>query len=162
MSSSNLLPKPTSFWMDLALSLARSAAKRGEVPVGALIVHQQRLLCTAFNQREQLTNACAHAEVLVIQRACELLQKWRLSDCELYVTLEPCPMCAGAIINARIPKVFYAAKDPKAGAMGSLFQMHDDDRLNHRVSVDWGVRDQASATLLKDFFRARRQKQKQP
>ncbi len=144
------------FWMNLALSLAETAARRDEVPVGAVVVRNGQLLTTAFNLRESTKDACAHAEILAIHKACSLLGRWRLFDCELYVTLEPCAMCAGAIINARMAKIYYATKDPKAGAMGSLYDLHADKRLNHQVMIETDIESERSAALLKGFFRARR------
>lgn len=145
-------------WMRLALLLAETAGAAGEVPVGALLVHHERgLLAAAYNGREQTKNALYHAEMAVIDAGCRALGGWRLPDCTLYVTLEPCPMCAGAIWNARIPRVVYGAKDSRAGAMGSVFAMQSYP-LNWKPSVESGVLEDACRTVLQTFFRARRKK----
>mgnify|MGYP003393564813 CR=1 FL=1 len=143
-----------------ALKLAAHAAQLGEVPVGALIVSQDQVLGSGFNQRESLNNPLAHAEILAIETAAKAKQAWRLSDCTLYVTLEPCPMCAGAILNSRISRVVYAAPDPKAGAAGSLFNLLQDSRLNHRCEVSPGICQKESAELLSSFFLNLRRKKK--
>ena len=143
-----------------ALNLAAHAAQLGEVPVGALIVSQDQVLGSGFNQRESLNNPLAHAEILAIETAAKAKQAWRLSDCTLYVTLEPCPMCAGAILNSRISRVVYAAPDPKAGAAGSLFNLLQDSRLNHRCEVSPGICQKESAELLSSFFLNLRRKKK--
>ena len=144
------------FWMQKALELAQQAAKIGEVPVGAILVKDNVCIASAHNQREQSGNPIAHAEMLVIQEASQKLANWRLTDTALYVSLEPCPMCAGAIVLARIPKVVYAAHDPKAGAAGTLFNIVQDPRLNHQVELISGVCAEQSSTLLKSFFKKRR------
>lgn len=140
-------------WMKIALEEASKAATLGEVPVGSLIVKGDELLGTAHNLRESQQSPIAHAEVLAIQQAASKLNSWRLLDCTLYVTLEPCTMCAGAIINARIPRLVYGTKDPKGGAVASLYQITEDSRLNHQVLVTEGVLADECAHLLKDFFR---------
>ena len=142
--------------MKKALELAAQAAEIGEVPVGAVLVKEDTLIAGAHNLRERLGNPIAHAEMRVLQAASEKLGNWRFVDTTLYVTLEPCPMCAGAIVLARIPKVVYAAADPKSGAAGSLYNILQDPRLNHRVEVVSGLFAEKSATLLKSFFRSRR------
>lgn len=142
--------------MQIALSLAETAAARQEVPVGAVVVCEGKLIATGFNLRETHANPCAHAEILAIQAACETLGRWRLSDCELYVTLEPCLMCAGAISQARLKEVYYGAADPKAGAMGSLYRVHEDTRLNHRLPVTPGLMAEPCGAILSNFFRAKR------
>jgi tRNA(adenine34) deaminase len=116
--------------MGLALQEAEQAMAEDEVPVGAVIVHEERIIASAHNQREQLRDPTAHAEMIAITQAAESMGDWRLQNCTLYVTLEPCPMCAGAIVQARIPVVVYGATDPKAGAVASLYQVLNDDRLN--------------------------------
>ena len=143
-------------WMRRALEQASQASVADEVPVGAVIVHGSRMIAAAHNQREMLHDPTAHAEMLAITQAAEALNDWRLEDCTLYVTLEPCPMCAGAILQARIPRVVYAAADPKAGAVESLFQLLNDARLNHRCQVTGGVLADQGAGLLTDFFRQKR------
>ena len=146
------------FWMEHALALARQAAEKGEVPVGAILVRGDVCIAEAYNLREQHGSPIAHAEMLVIQAASEKIGNWRFTDTTLYVTLEPCPMCAGAVVLARIPKVVYAAKDPKAGAAGTLYNILQDERLNHRVELVSGVLADESSALLKSFFQQRRRK----
>ena len=141
-----------------ALELARQAAENGEVPVGAILVSGDVLIAEASNLREQRGNPIAHAEMLAIQAASKKIGNWRFTDTTLYVTLEPCPMCAGAIVLARIPKVVYGATDPKSGAAGTLYNILQDERLNHRVEVISGVLAEESSTLLKSFFQQRRHK----
>ena len=144
------------FWMRHALELARQAAENGEVPVGAILVSDDILIAEASNLREQRGNPIAHAEMLAIQAASEKIGNWRFTDTTLYVTLEPCPMCAGAIVLSRIPKVVYGATDPKSGAAGTLYNILQDERLNHRVEVVSGVLAEESSALLKSFFQQRR------
>lgn len=144
-------------WMRLALAEARQAAAEDEVPVGAVIVHDQRVIAAAHNQRESLRDPTAHAEMIAITQAAEALSSWRLENCALYVTLEPCPMCAGAIVQARIPWVIYGAADPKAGAVDSLYRLLADPRLNHRCQTVSGVLGQECGLLLAQFFRAKRE-----
>ncbi len=144
-------------YMRLALQEARQAAEEGEVPIGAIIVHGSQIVAAAHNQREQLRDPTAHAEMIAITQAAEALGSWRLVDCTLYVTLEPCPMCAGAIVQARIPWVVYAATDPKAGAVDTLYRLLNDARLNHQAQVVSGVLAQPCGAVLTDFFRRQRQ-----
>lgn len=143
------------YFMHLAMVEAKAAAEKGEIPVGAVIVRDGRIIATAGNGRETDKSALAHAELTAIGKACEALGGWRLTGCTLYVTLEPCPMCAGAIVNARIPRVVYGATDPKAGAMGGLFDMNLQP-LNHHPEVTAGVLGDECAELLRAFFRERR------
>jgi len=143
-------------WMREALEVARQGAAVGEVPVGAVIVKDGVALARAHNQREQTKDPTAHAELLAIRAASASIGDWRLIDTTLYVTLEPCPMCAGAIVLARIPRVVYAASDAKSGAAGTLFNLLQDERLNHRVDVIRGILAEESSNLLKSFFRERR------
>ena len=143
--------------MELALAEAEAAAAEDEVPVGAVVVSLGRgVLGRAHNQREQLRDPTAHAEMIAITQAADALRSWRLDDCVLYVTLEPCPMCAGAIVQARVPLVFYGCTDPKAGACHTLYHITDDARLNHRCEVTGGVRAEECADLLRRFFQERR------
>ncbi len=143
-------------WMDQALRLALRAYDLGEAPVGAVVVRDGEILGKGYNHVETLKDPTAHAEVLAITAAAATLgQKW-LEGCTLYVTLEPCTMCAGAIVLARIPVLVFGAYDTKAGACGSLYSIVEDPRLNHRVHVVPGVKDEECATLLKDFFAAKR------
>ena len=144
------------FWMGQALALAKQAAEKGEVPVGAILVSNDVRIAEASNLREQSGSPIAHAEMLAIQAASEKIGNWRFVDTTLYVTLEPCPMCAGAIVLARIPKVVYGTADPKAGAAGTLYNILQDERLNHRVELVSGVLADESSALLKSFFQERR------
>lgn len=143
-------------WMLRALELASQAIEEDEVPVGAVIVRRGQMIAGAYNQREMLKDPTAHAEMIAITQAAEALSDWRLEECTLYVTLEPCPMCAGAILQARIPRVVYGARDPKAGAVASLYQMLADSRLNHRAEVVSGIYAEKSSLLLTEFFRQKR------
>ena len=143
-------------FMDEALRLAARAAESGEVPVGAVIVKDGRVLGRAHNQVEALRDATAHAEMIAITQAAEALGNWRLEGADLYVTLEPCPMCAGALVLSRAGRIIYGADDPLAGACGSVFNIVDEKRLNHRIPVIKGVRADAASAMLKDFFRSRR------
>jgi len=144
--------------METALREAGAAAAEDEVPVGALIVSLERgeIVGQAHNMREQLIDPTAHAEILAITQAATALGSWRLEKCILYATLEPCPMCAGAIVQARIPVVVYGASDPKAGACDTLYQITNDPRLNHRCQVVKGVLSDECAGILSDFFRSKR------
>ncbi len=142
--------------MRLALNQAREAAEVGDVPVGAVIYHNGELIAKAHNQREELQDPTAHAEVLAITQAANALGSWRLEDCEMYVTLEPCSMCAGAIVLARLPRLVYGAADPKAGACGSALDVLGCPKLNHRVNVRTGVLAEECGEVLTNFFRARR------
>lgn len=143
-------------WMEKALELARQASEKGDVPVGAILVKDDTCIAAAHNLRELSGNPIAHAEMLVIQEASQKVGNWRLTGTTLYVTLEPCAMCAGAIVLARIPKVVYAADDPKAGAAGTLYNILQDERLNHQVELIRGVCAEESSALLKTFFKNRR------
>jgi len=139
-----------------ALKEARQAAAAGEVPVGAVIVKDGKIRARGRNEREKKQDPCKHAELTAIQRAARVLGSWRLLDCTLYVTLEPCAMCAGAIVLARIPRVVYAAADPKAGACGSVLNILAEKKLNHRPEVTGGVLAAEAGQILKDFFKAAR------
>jgi tRNA(adenine34) deaminase len=143
-------------FMRLALAEAEAALAEDEVPIGAVIVHGERVIAAAHNQRERLRDPTAHAEMIAITQAAESLGSWRLEGCTMYVTLEPCPMCAGAVIQARIPVVVYGAADPKAGAVQSLFQLLTDRRLNHTCQVVSGVLGVQCGELLTRFFQAQR------
>ncbi|MFN9976686.1 MAG: tRNA adenosine(34) deaminase TadA [Phycisphaerae bacterium] len=142
--------------MRKALDQAVLAFDQQEVPVGAVIVYQDRIIAEAYNQRESLKDPTAHAEMIAITQAAEALESWRLLDCTLYVTLEPCPMCAGAIVQARIPRVIYGTSDAKAGACHSLFQITSDIRLNHQAAVLGGVMQDDCRAILQEFFRQQR------
>jgi len=143
-------------WMRLALEEARLAAEEDEVPVGAIVVASGRVVASAHNQREQLADPTAHAEMIALTQAAAALGSWRLEGCALYVTLEPCPMCAGAILQARVPTVVWGAPDPKAGAVESLYRLFEDPRLNHRVQHTGRVMAEECGRLLSDFFRGKR------
>ena len=144
--------------MNLAISLAKSAATYDEVPVGAIVVSpDNKIIASAFNRRETDHDPTSHAELLVIREASQKLKSWRLVDHTLYVTLEPCLMCAGVIYQSRIKEVVFGAFDPKNGAMGSLYNIHSDERLNHQVHVVSGVQEQACSQILKDFFKRKRE-----
>ena len=145
-------------WMREAIAQAEEAERLAEVPIGCAIVHDatQRIIGRAYNRREVDRDPTAHAEILAIREASRALGHWRLLDCTLYVTLEPCPMCAGAVVNARVPRLIYGCDDPKAGAVRTLYQICDDARLNHRVEVIPGILSNECAELLQRFFRARR------
>ena len=144
------------FWMREALAVARQGASLNEVPVGAIIVKDGIAIARAHNEREKTKDPTAHAELIAIRLAASSVGDWRLMGTTLYVTLEPCPMCCGAIVLARIPRVVYAATDPKAGAAGTLFNLLRDKRLNHQVEVTHGLLAAESSQLLKSFFRDRR------
>ena len=142
--------------MVLALEEARNAASQGEVPVGAVVLHRGEVIARAGNRRESTFDPLGHAELRVISDAAAHLRTWKLVECTLVVTLEPCVMCAGAILHARIPELVFGAFDPEAGACGSMYNILDDPRLNHRVMVTGGLSNEASANLLADFFANRR------
>ncbi len=144
-------------FMRLALEQAQQAFAEDEVPVGAVIVHEGRLIGAAYNQRESLHDPTAHAEMIAITQAAEARQSWRLDGCTLYVTLEPCPMCAGAILQARLPTVVYGATDPKAGAVHTLYRLLDDPRLNHRSLAVSGILADECGEILTRFFRKQRE-----
>jgi tRNA(adenine34) deaminase len=143
-------------FMLLALEEAEQAFREEEVPIGAVIVREGRVIASAHNQREQLHDPTAHAEMIAITQAAETLQSWRLEGCTLYVTLEPCPMCAGAILQARIPLLVYGTADPKAGAVHSLYRLLDDARLNHRCEVVSQILAEPCGQILSRFFQAQR------
>ena len=139
-------------WMESALREAEQALKRKEVPIGAVIVHNSRIIGRGYNQIESLQDPTAHAEMIAITAAAGGLGSRRLEECTLYVTLEPCAMCAGAIVLARIPRVVFGAADPKAGACGTLYNIVQDDRLNHQVELEGGVLAERCGGLLTEFF----------
>ena len=139
-----------------ALGEAEQAFREDEAPIGAVIVHDGRVVASAHNQREQLRDPTAHAEMIAITQAAEAIGDWRLEGCILYVTLEPCPMCAGAIVQARIPVVIYGASDPKAGAVDSLYRMLDDERMNHQATVISGIMAEPCGEILTRFFQQQR------
>ena len=143
--------------MSRALELAESAASRGEVPVGAVITKEQEIVAEGHNLTVTSNDPTAHAEVVVIREAAQKLGDWRLTECTLYVTLEPCSMCAGALVLSRLRRLVFGASDPKAGMVGSLGNLVQDERLNHWIEVTGGMLADASGDLLKDFFRVRRE-----
>jgi len=143
-------------FMRQALVEAEAALLVDEVPVGAIIIHKGRIVGRAYNQREALRDPTAHAEMIAITQAAAGLGSWRLEGCSLYVTLEPCPMCAGAIVQARIPRVVYGASDPKGGALRTLYQLLSDPRLNHQAEITGGVLEETCGELLSRFFREKR------
>ena len=144
--------------MQAAIEQARLAHALGEVPIGCVIWHAPtaKIIAAGHNERETTQDPTSHAEILALRRAAEVLGSWRLLDCTLVVTLEPCPMCAGAIVNARVPRLIYGCDDPKAGAVRTLHRLCEDDRLNHRVNVTAGVMADECAELLRAFFREQR------
>ena len=146
------------YWMEQALDLARRAAAAGEVPVGAVLVRGETLLGAGWNQPIGTCDPTAHAEVLALRAAAARVGNYRLVDSTLYVTLEPCPMCAGALVQARVARVVFGAVDPRAGAAGTVFNVLQSTALNHRAEVTGGVLAEGCGTLLRDFFRARRLK----
>ena len=147
-------------FMELAILEAKKAEAIGEVPIGAVIVRNGEVIAASHNLREQDQEATAHAELAAITEACRKTGSWRLEDTVLYVTLEPCPMCAGAILQSRIPRVVYGARDPKAGCVDSLYRLLDDPRFNHRCDVTEGVLGKECGALLTEFFRGIRERRK--
>lgn len=148
------------YWMKKALSLAQKAFDKNEVPVGCLIVEDNKVISSSYNLKEKLQTPLGHAEVMTVHKAAKKKKSWRLENCTLYVTLEPCPMCAGIILQSRIKKIVYAAKDPKAGAVNSLFQLLNDTRLNHQVEIVSDVLESESSKMLKLFFKNLRNEKK--
>jgi tRNA(adenine34) deaminase len=149
-----------SYWMGKALAQAANAGRRGEVPIGAVLVKDGVVVGRGYNLREGKQDPCAHAELLAIRQAARRLGAWRLTGTTLYVTLEPCPMCMGAILLARVERLVFGCFDPKAGAAGSLYDLTDDRRFNHRVAVESGVRGDECSAILSDFFRELRLRKK--
>lgn len=148
--------------MDKALEQARAAERLGEVPIGAILVDSQgKAVSRGMNVRETQATPLGHAELLAIHRAAKKLGRWRLTDLTLYVTLEPCVMCAGLLVQSRLKRVVYGARDPKGGGVESLYKILEDERLNHRVEITAGVRESECAGVLKDFFKRRRHENKQ-
>ncbi len=151
---------PHEHYMRMAMREAERAMEAGEVPVGCVIVHEDRIIAKGHNQRELLQDPTAHAELLAITAAAAHLGSWRLENTRLYVTLEPCPMCSGAIILARIPEVYFGATDPKAGCCGTLMNLLEDKRFNHQPAVVGGLLAEECGSMLSSFFREIRQRQK--
>lgn len=152
-----LTPPDDAAFMRAALAEALAAYEKGEVPVGAVVTREGRIIGRGHNMRETLQDPTAHAEMLALTAAAEAVGEWRLEGCDLYVTLEPCPMCAGAIVNSRVRRVVYGAADPKAGACGTLYNLVQDERLNHRAELSAGVLAEECGEVLKSFFREARQ-----
>jgi tRNA(adenine34) deaminase len=148
------------WFMRLAIEQAHIASENGDVPIGAVVIHKGRIIGKAYNQREQLNDPTAHAEIIALTQAAAAMESWRLNDCTIYVTLEPCPMCAGALVLARIDRLVYGCDDPKTGACRSLYNIVQDERLNHRLDVTSGVLEEECGRLLQDFFRFRREENK--
>ena len=147
-------------FMKEALKEAKKAFEKGEIPVGAVIVKDNKIIARAHNLKESKTNAVSHAEILAIQKACKKLNSWRLLDCKMYVTLEPCSMCAGALINARIKKLYIGTEDEKTGACGSKLNLLEDYEFNHKVEVEKYILKESSEKILKDFFKELRERKK--
>ena len=148
-------------YMLLALREAEKSAAMGEIPIGCVLVWQDTVIACTHNLREYRQDATAHAEILAIQEGCRKLSRWRLTGCTLYVTIEPCPMCAGAIFNARIDRLVYGARDEKAGAVDTQFHICSSPKLNHRVSVSSGVCEEQCRQVMREFFLSRRDKKEQ-
>lgn len=147
-------------FMKIALKEAQKAYSKEEVPVGAIIVKDNKIISRAHNLKETKFNATAHAEILAIQKACKKLGRWRLSDCDMYVTLEPCTMCIGALINARIRKIYIGTDDPKTGACGSKLNLLEDVTYNHKVAIERNVLQEECESILKEFFKFLRKRNK--
>ena len=150
------MKKDFEYWMQHALVQAEKAYEAGEVPVGAVVVFKNRIIGRGYNQREQLNDPTAHAEIIAITAAANTLGDWRLSDCLLYVTKEPCPMCAGAIVNSRLKQVVFGCYDEQEGCCGSLYQLCGDPRFKTQVAVKGGVLEKRSLSLIQDFFKLQR------
>jgi len=148
-------------YVQKAIEQAKIAQENGDVPIGAVIVYQNQVIGKAYNQREQLKDPTAHAEIIALTQAAAALQSWRLTGCTMYVTLEPCPMCAGALVLARIERLVYGCDDPKTGACKSLYNIVQDERLNHRLEVTAGVLADDCSKLLQGFFQHRRSENSQ-
>lgn len=146
------------FFMKEAIKQANTASKYDEVPVGAVVVMNDKIIAKAYNKKNQKNNALLHAEILALNKAQRKLKTWHLEDCELFVTLEPCPMCAGACINTRLKRIIFGAYDSKAGCCGTLYNLPTDARFNHRPEVVGGVLEKECATLLSQFFKQKRKK----
>ncbi len=145
-------------YMREAIKQAKAASARGEVPVGAVIVYEDRIIARGYNRRKKQEKTISHAEIEAISKANKVIGSWRLEDCDMYVTLEPCPMCAGAILQARMRKVYFGAYDPKAGALGSLFNMYEIENFNHYPEVEGGIMAEECGEMLTAFFRNMRNK----
>ena len=142
--------------MKAAIEQAKIAEENGDVPIGAVIVYKNQIIAKAYNQRQQLNDPTAHAEIIALTQAAAFVQNWRLNGCAMYVTLEPCPMCAGALVLARLDRLVYGCDDPKSGACGSIYNIVADERLNHRLQVTAGVLAKECGAQLQSFFQQRR------
>lgn len=149
-------PKDNEQYMRMAVEAAKVAEENGDVPIGAVIVQGERVIGRAYNQREQLQDPTAHAEIIALTQAAAALENWHLNGCTMYVTLEPCPMCAGALVLSRMDRLVYGCDDPKAGACGTLYNIVEDSRLNHRLEVTAGVLQEECKAQLQDFFQKKR------
>lgn len=149
-------PKDDERYMGVAIESAKIAEDNGDVPIGAVIVREGRIIAKAYNQREQLQDPTAHAEIIALTQAAAAEENWHLDGCTMYVTLEPCCMCAGALVLSRMDRLVYGCRDPKAGACGSLYNIVTDERLNHRLEVTTGVLESECSELLQSFFARRR------
>ena len=145
-------------YMRAAIGQARKAGAIGEVPIGCVIVYEDKIIARGYNRRTIDKNVLSHAEIIAIKKACKKIGDWRLEGCTMYVTLEPCPMCAGAIVQARIPKVVIGCMNPKAGCAGSVLDLLHEDGFNHQVEMDNGVLEEECSRLMKEFFKALREK----
>ena len=146
----------TLHFMNMAIDQAKKAYNINEVPIGCVIVHEDKVIAKAYNRRNKDKSTLSHAEILAIKKACKKLGDWRLENCTMYITLEPCPMCAGAVVNSRLDRIVYGCPDPKGGGTRSLYTIVEDERLNHRAEVTAGIRAAECADLLKKFFQKRR------
>ena len=147
-------------FMQAAIESAKIAEENGDVPIGAIIVYQEQIIGKAYNQRQQLQDPTAHAEIIALTQAAAFVESWRLNGCTMYVTLEPCPMCAGALVLSRMDRLVYGCDDPKAGACKSLYNIVQDERLNHRLEVTSGVLQEQCRQQLQEFFSRRREENK--
>jgi tRNA(adenine34) deaminase len=147
-------------YMRIAIEQAKTAEENGDIPIGVVIVYKNQIIAKAYNQREQLRDPTAHAEIIALTQAAAAKESWRLNGCTMYVTLEPCPMCAGALVLARVDRLVYGCDDPKAGACKSLYNIVQDERLNHRLEVTSGVLQEQCRQQLQEFFSQRREENK--
>jgi len=147
-------------YMQLAIDQAKIAEENGDIPIGAVIVYKNQIIARAYNQREQLRDPTAHAEIIALTQAAAVMESWHLNGCTIYVTLEPCPMCAGALVLSRMDRLVYGCDDPKTGACKSLYNIVQDERLNHRLEVTSGVLQEQCRQQLQEFFSRRREENK--
>lgn len=141
------------YYMELAISQAKKAFEINETPIGAVIVYNDEIIATGYNKRNSTKNPLAHAEIIAINQAANYMGDWRLENCQMYITLEPCPMCAGAIVQSRIPKVIFGAKNPKAGCAGSIINLLHIQKLNHQVEIVDGILENKCSVMMKEFFK---------